>query len=208
MYSCTIFFHEYTFMPRQIRDDILDAAERLLADFGYSMVTMEEVAREAGVGRTTIYLHFKTKEEVALAVLDRVHARNVDNLRRVAAEGEGEPAAQLRRVLLERLRFGFEHGRWRREDGDMHAAIRSVYVHRREQYIENEAALVAGLLRAGIERGEFAVGDAPLAARALVLATNALMPYSLTPRMRDDWPEVERTAEAMIDLMLNGLCTR
>ena len=90
----------------------------------------------------------------------------------------------------------------------MHAAIRSVYTHRREQYIENEAALVAGLLRAGIERGEFAVGDAPLAARALVLATNALMPYSLTPRMRDDWPEVERTAEAMIDLMLNGLCTR
>jgi AcrR family transcriptional regulator len=72
-------------MRRQVRDEILDGAERLMADFGYAKVTMEDVAREAGVGRTTIYLHFKTKEEVALAVLDRVHARNLENLRRIAA---------------------------------------------------------------------------------------------------------------------------
>jgi hypothetical protein len=90
----------------------------------------------------------------------------------------------------------------------MHAAIRSVYIHRREQYIENEAMLIAESLQAGVERGEFAVSDVPLTARALVLATNALMPYSLTPRLRDDWLEVERTAEAMIDLMINGLRTR
>jgi len=171
-------------------------------------VTMEDVAREAGVGRTTIYLHFKTKEEVALAVLDRVHARNLEHLRRIAAESEGAPIEQVRRVLLERLRYGFEHGRWRREDADMHAAIRSVYVHRREQYLENEAGLLAGILRAGIERGEFSLSDVALAARALILATTSLMPYSLTPRMRDDWPEVERAAAAMIDLLLNGLRAR
>jgi AcrR family transcriptional regulator len=195
-------------MQRHIRDDILDAAERLLAGFGYAKVTMEDVAREAGVGRTTIYLHFKTKEEVALAVLDRVHARNLEHLQRIAEENQGSPTAQVRQILLERLRYGFEHGRWRREDADMHAAIRSVYVHRREQYLENEAGLLAAVLQAGVERGEFAIDDVILAARALILATTALMPYSLTPRMRDDWPEVERTAAAMIDLLLNGLRAR
>jgi AcrR family transcriptional regulator len=195
-------------MRRQIRDEILDAAERFLADLGYAKVTMEDVAREAGVGRTTIYLHFKTKEEVALAVLDRVHARNLEHLRRIAAESEGAPLERVRRILMERLRYGFEHGRWRREDADMHAAIRSVYVHRREKYLENETGLLAEVLRAGVERGEFVVDDVALATRALILATTALMPYSLTPRMRDDWPEVERTAKAMIDLLLNGLRAR
>ena len=38
------------------RDRILDAAERLLARFGYKKTTMEDIAREAGLGKRTLYL--------------------------------------------------------------------------------------------------------------------------------------------------------
>ena len=44
------------------RDRILDAAERLLARFGYKKTTMEDIAREAGLGKRTLYLHFASKE--------------------------------------------------------------------------------------------------------------------------------------------------
>lgn len=76
-------------MRTPARDAILDAAEHLMADYGYHRITMEEVARAAGIGRTTIYLHFKTKQDVTLAVLDRSHERLLDRLRGAG----GQPGA-------------------------------------------------------------------------------------------------------------------
>jgi len=45
-----------------ISDLILDAADRLLARYGYKKMTMDDLAQEVGIGKGTIYLHFSTKE--------------------------------------------------------------------------------------------------------------------------------------------------
>src|SRR4030042_101070 len=55
-----------------IRDLILDAVDILLARFGYKKMTMEDVARQVGIGKGTIYLHFPSKEELVLAHIDRI----------------------------------------------------------------------------------------------------------------------------------------
>ena len=63
-------------------DRLLDAAERLLARLGYQKTTMEDLAREAGLGKRTIYLHFAGKEEVMLSTIDRIVKRLLGSLRR------------------------------------------------------------------------------------------------------------------------------
>src|SRR5687767_14663814 len=100
-----------------MRDAILDAAERLMADYGYHRITMEEVAREAGIGRTTIYLHFKTKEEVSLAVLDRIHERLLARLREVAEASEATASECVRGMLRARLEVAHTEGRRRPSRG-------------------------------------------------------------------------------------------
>lgn len=50
---------------------ILDAAADLLLRWGYRKVTVEDIARAAGVGKGTVYLHWKTKQYVFYAVLMR-----------------------------------------------------------------------------------------------------------------------------------------
>lgn len=195
-------------MRRQARDEILDAAERTFDTFGYAKATMEDVAREAGVGRTTIYLHFKTKEELALASLDRIHDRAVENLTRIASQSDLAPAERVRQMLLGRIRFGFDHGRGRRDDPDRSQAILPLYIHRRQQYLEVDAGVFEAVLREGVASGDLAVENCPRAAFALILATNALLPFSLTPRMRDDWPAIESAAETLTGLLLNGLKSR
>ncbi|MFC6081832.1 TetR/AcrR family transcriptional regulator [Sphaerisporangium aureirubrum] len=50
---------------------ILDTAAELLVAWGYRRVTIDEVARRAGVGKGTVYLHFSTKEVLFLTVLMR-----------------------------------------------------------------------------------------------------------------------------------------
>ena len=50
---------------------LLDAAAALLVRWGYRRVTIDDVAREAGVGKGTVYLHFRTKEALFVTVLLR-----------------------------------------------------------------------------------------------------------------------------------------
>lgn len=54
------------------RDEILKAAMRLFEGRGFHETSMSEVAREAGVSKALIFWHFKTKEELFLAVLNRL----------------------------------------------------------------------------------------------------------------------------------------
>jgi AcrR family transcriptional regulator len=50
---------------------ILDAAAELLERWGYKRLTMDDVAQHAGIGKGTIYLHWKTREALFEAVLQR-----------------------------------------------------------------------------------------------------------------------------------------
>ncbi|MQA15871.1 MAG: TetR family transcriptional regulator [Pseudonocardiaceae bacterium] len=54
---------------------ILDAADALLVSFGYRKVTVDEVARRAGVGKGTVYLYWPSKLELFAAVLTREAAK-------------------------------------------------------------------------------------------------------------------------------------
>lgn len=55
--------------PRGRRGGILEAARRRFAHFGPRKTTMEEVAREAGCSRATVYAHFRSKRELYASLL-------------------------------------------------------------------------------------------------------------------------------------------
>lgn len=78
---------------RRVRADrILDAAGALLLRWGYDRVTMEDVASQSGVGKGTVYLHWRTREDLFVAVLMREGAAAIEDLlaamRRDAAEAQ------------------------------------------------------------------------------------------------------------------------
>ncbi|MFE1175202.1 TetR/AcrR family transcriptional regulator [Streptomyces sp. NPDC058773] len=74
----------------QRADRILDAAGELLLAWGYGRVTIDEIARRAKVGKGTVYLHWKTKDSLFLAVMlkaqFRIHHRQLARLRADALE--------------------------------------------------------------------------------------------------------------------------
>jgi len=51
------------------RQQILDAAQRLIENEGFSRLTTKEIAIEAGVAEGTVFKHFKSKDELSLAVV-------------------------------------------------------------------------------------------------------------------------------------------
>ncbi|KAB2381876.1 TetR/AcrR family transcriptional regulator [Actinomadura montaniterrae] len=71
---------------------ILDAAAELLARHGYRRVTVDDVAAGAGIGKGTVYLHWKTREQLFGAVFQREVLRAIDELRQAVRR---DPRAAL-----------------------------------------------------------------------------------------------------------------
>src|SRR3982750_139026 len=93
--------------PKNLPDRILDAADRLLARYGYQKMTIDDLAREVGIGKGTVYLHFRSKEEIVLCRVDRVVQRLVAQLSRIAGS-DAPPENKIRTMLLLRVMFRFE----------------------------------------------------------------------------------------------------
>ena len=68
---------------------IMDAAAELLLRLGYKRVTIDDVAAHAGIGKGTIYLHYRTREELFYSVIMREQANAtaelIEALRRTRA---------------------------------------------------------------------------------------------------------------------------
>jgi len=58
-------------MPPQTRDQVLDAFLACVARFGMTKTTLDDVAREAGCARATVYRYFPNKQVLAAAAVTR-----------------------------------------------------------------------------------------------------------------------------------------
>jgi AcrR family transcriptional regulator len=65
------------------RSLLLDAAEEVFAEKGFTPASLDDIARAAGYTKGAIYKHFATKEELFLAVSDRYWRRYFDNFAEV-----------------------------------------------------------------------------------------------------------------------------
>jgi AcrR family transcriptional regulator len=70
------------------RGEILDAAEALYADAGWDTVTMDQLARRARLSRALIYVYFRDKTDLRLAIVERALERLRD---RMAAASASKP---------------------------------------------------------------------------------------------------------------------
>ena len=93
-------------MDRQQRADrILDSARDLLLRWGYRRVTIDELAAHAGVGKGTIYLHWRSREDVFHAVSAREAAAATDAIVGALRRDPAEVALHryLRRLFVEAM---------------------------------------------------------------------------------------------------------
>jgi TetR/AcrR family fatty acid metabolism transcriptional regulator len=79
------------------RERILVAAERIFARHGFFAARVSEIAREAGVADGTIYLYFKSKDDLLISLFENRMKQVNEELRRAIADKP--PAEQLRAFI-------------------------------------------------------------------------------------------------------------
>jgi AcrR family transcriptional regulator len=87
------------------RDQVIEVARRLFGERGTTDVPMDEIAAEAGVSRSTVYVYFANRDELLRACLKGMHDQLLEDIAE-SWEADAEPAHRLERLIegmLERI---------------------------------------------------------------------------------------------------------
>jgi len=184
------------------RDAILRAAVKVFARHGYFQSQVADIARVAGVAAGTVYLYFRSKDDLLVSIFERTMQDAIDEGRAALAELP-DPAARLRRIAhlhLERI------GR----DRDL-AVVVQVELRQSIKFMERFSSThlqdYLGLIRRTI-----ADGQAAGVFRADVNATTAAKVFfGALDEMATNWMLSRRKyalagdADAVVDLLIGGL---
>lgn len=190
--------------PGDKRLAISKAAVKVFAQRGFFNAQVADVARSAGVAAGTVYLYFRSKDEILISIFERTMKEAITESR-LALDGVSDPVDRLRclaRLHLQRL------GR----DRDL-AVVFQVELRQSTKFMEqlssSQFRTYLGQLRDAIAEGQasgvFTTTVNPtLAAKALFGALDEMATNWILSRRRYD---LASEADAVVNLFVNGLVT-
>jgi AcrR family transcriptional regulator len=183
------------------RDAILHAAWGLIRHYGYGKTTIDDIARQAKVGKGTVYLYFRSKKDIMLALTDLTNQRITRELERIASEDK-PPEERLRACVLYRIMTLFDLVNRYPHSEDVIASILPEIVERLDRYVRRHGELLGQIVRAGCSAGILASEDPEATGQLLANLFEFMTPpyYRFNSRK-----SLERFTGEVVDLMLVGL---
>jgi AcrR family transcriptional regulator len=186
------------------REDLLAAAARRFVEVGLRRTTMEDVAREAGAGKATLYRHFANKSDLIDALLAREGERLRRRLTRARAAHD-EVLAGIEDAFLTGLQFLVEHpvlAKGRDEEPAM--LLERVTAHR-GPLVETGLDWFAGAIEDGIRSGEVRPVQPRWAAEVLV---RLMLSWFAFPPMAIPVHDPVQARAFVHELIVDGLAAR
>lgn len=188
---------------RDKRDRILKAAVKVFAKNGFHATRVSEVAKAAGVADGTIYLYFKSKEELLVSLFEDRVSKLLTFMRESLPKTEGAP--QRLRAVID-MQLGLLEG-----ERDL-AEVITVIIRQSTRLMKEFAApqflayldAIAKIVQEGQASGDFRTDISPhIAARAIFGALDGI---TLTWALgRAEQGALARAATQLSDILLRGL---
>lgn len=182
---------------------ILDAAESVFADCGFYNAKVSDIAKQAGVADGTIYLYFKSKDDLLISLFESRMTQVCEAMHKAVSGGEPS-AAKLQTFVQTHLKMVNDHPRL--------AEVLTVELRQSSKFMKEHSnpkfaeylKILATLIDEGQKAGEFdSQVPAPLAARAIFGMVDEL---ALAWLLGDDQKfDIVRAADWVGSLILRGL---
>lgn len=183
------------------RDRILAAATQVFARHGFFAAQVADIAREAGVAAGTVYLYFRSKDDLLISIFERTMRTAIDEGRRVLTQ-EATPEEHLRRIArLHLSRLG--------SDRDL-AIVFQIELRHTTKFMERFSTthlreylgVIRDVISAGQQTGAFSPALNPtVAAKVFFGALDEMATDWVLSRRRYD---LEAQADVVVDLVVNG----
>jgi len=184
--------------------EIFNAAQSLFAQFGLKKITTDDIAREGGVSKATIYKYYKNKSEIFDEVVETEAAQLLKAIVEAVDRAPTVPDKFKAHLFtrMENLGEFINFYRVTRESwGDFWPHIAIV----RERFLTGEAEIVKGILKEGIETDQFEVKNVDLAAKIMVVGL-ASMEYSWA--LEDLGISLSSYVDTMLEMIIEGIKKR
>lgn len=135
------------------KNEILDVASDLFVSKGYDSTSMNDIIEKVGIAKGTLYYHFKSKEDILDAIIQRICRHMMGSARDVVADKEISVLERLAKTMLA-LNVNSEIGQEAIEQ--MHKP-QNVLMHKKMQVclLEGIVPILTDLILEGIEEGIF-----------------------------------------------------
>ena len=187
------------------RQQILEAAQRLLAHYGPSKTTVADIAREAQVGVGTVYLEFASKDAIIEELSGSVHGGVLEAMRGAASRPGAPFAERLGAIFEARVEAFFRLTADGTHAPDLVHCVSPVVREVHLRFQKDERAVLVSFLREAAEAGAFDLDDVERAAEVLIGCHVGFSPPSLFARSLD---EARRSLGELHRLVLRGLLPR
>lgn len=183
------------------KERIFKAALRLFTRFGLNKTTVDEIARDARVGKGTIYHYYETKEHI---FNDVVRRESEMLLAHVMAEVKKKrnPKNQIRAFILTKIKYLKSFVNLNCVASETVDEIYPLAQKEREDYFKAEQQLFEDILKAGVNQNLFYIKDIHVVALVLLAALKELeRPWIF----KEEIIKVENAVDIMLSILFHGI---
>jgi len=185
----------------KVRNRIVHVASKIFTRFGFRKTSMEEIAMAAGMGKSSIYYYFKSKEEIFKAVVEKEADELREDLRQEIRKYD-DPIDQLKTYVLFRMHKI-------KTVTNFYDALKSehlshlVFIEKiRNRFDQEEIKIVRQILQRGIDRSQFIISDPDLGAVAIFTVMKGL---EIPLFIKKQYGNVEDRLDSLIRILFYGL---
>lgn len=152
---------------RSMRENILDAAVQLFAEYGYHAAPLRDIARIAGIQAASIYHHYPNKQSLLVEIMETYMQRLNSRLEHILREYD-DPVQRLYAAIASHIHL---HTTYKAEFFIIDTEIRALEGEARPYILslrDTYEKLLQSVLQDGMERGIFHVSDVKVSSYAII----------------------------------------
>lgn len=191
---------DYAERQRQILRKALDIFTR----YGYRKTTIEDIARACGLGKAALYHYFPGKQEI-FAEIVRAETEDLLAKIRAAVAARRDPRAQLVAALSTSFRAASDRiGELveKRSASELKTWL-PLAAHHLQRFLDEEVAILRGILEDGARRGVFRKLNSPFAPVLIIAGLRGVQIHLLDA---EDPPDLDEALESLTTIFLEGIC--
>ncbi len=189
----------------EVREHLVQAARQVFMRYGFKKTALDDIAKEARKGKSTIYYYFKSKDEIFKAVIEaESEIRNQTIDEQVSAVED--PQLKLRTYIFVRLLS-------LKKVDNYYEAIKNDLLDNlyfinslRIKHLDSEVTFVKNLLQEGIDKGVYTIQNPELTARTIVTLLQGFEVPLIQKNLSDE--EIQRSIDEMLNILFHGIVTK
>jgi AcrR family transcriptional regulator len=180
---------------------IIQVARKLFSQYGLRKTTVDEIVRDARIGKGTLYQYYKSKEHLFADVIKHESDLLIEIIRN-SVEKKDTPQDKLRTFILSKISHMKDLVNLYDVQGDVIEEIWPQVEIERKHYFEQERELIEKILKEGVAKKIFVIKNIHLVSFAI---RTALKEFEKRWVIDEDISEVEKTLKVLLDILFKGL---